>query len=173
MIMRLSTFFSSSCMPSRALERAFLPSLRKGMVTTATVSIPISLAILAITGVAPVPVPPPIPAVIKSIWVPESSTFLFISSWLSRAALRPLVGLVPAPRPRPSWIFEGTGLAVRCIESVLQTMKLQPSMPCSYMYDTALQPPPPTPRTLLVSFDTTHVAGVIIILSSPMVLSPC
>jgi hypothetical protein len=40
-------------------------------VTTAIVRIPISFAISAMTGVAPVPVPPPIPAVINSISAPS------------------------------------------------------------------------------------------------------
>ena len=42
-------------------------------VTIATVSSPISLASLAMTGDAPVPVPPPMPAVMKSMRVPDSS----------------------------------------------------------------------------------------------------
>ena len=76
----LSTFFWSSWMPSMALVRESFPSFLKGSVTTATVRMPLSLAIFAITGEAPVPVPPPIPAVMKSIWMPLSMTTLWISS---------------------------------------------------------------------------------------------
>ena len=111
MMRRLSTFFSSSWMPSTALDWDSLPSFLNGMVTTATVRMPRSFAILAMTGEAPVPVPPPMPAVIKSISVPLSSTLAAISSCDSRAALRPSTGSVPAPRPlEPIWIFVGTSL---------------------------------------------------------------
>ena len=134
MISRLSTFFSSSRMPSIALDCDSLPSFLKGMVTTATVRMPRSLAILAMTGEAPVPVPPPMPAVMKSISVPLSSTLRAISSWASRAALRPSVGSVPAPRPlAPIWIFTGTSLLKSAWESVLQTMKLHPLIFWLYM----------------------------------------
>jgi hypothetical protein len=47
-----------------------LPSKSKGLVTTATVRMPISLAISATTGAAPVPVPPPMPAVMKTMCAP-------------------------------------------------------------------------------------------------------
>ena len=47
------------------------PSKPNGFVTTPTTRIPISRAICATTGAAPVPVPPPIPAVIKTISAPE------------------------------------------------------------------------------------------------------
>jgi hypothetical protein len=55
--------------PSVAFASLFLPSKLKGLVITHTVKIPISLAICAITGAAPVPVPPPIHAVMKTISV--------------------------------------------------------------------------------------------------------
>ena len=48
-----------------------LPSKAKGLVTTPTTKMPISLAICATTGAAPVPVPPPIPAVTNNISVLE------------------------------------------------------------------------------------------------------
>ena len=115
-----------------ALESTSLPSLRKGRVTTPTVSMPLSLDILAITGVAPVPVPPPMPAVMKSMRVFLSRMF-WIWSWLSRAALRPLMGSVPAPRPWPIWSFMGTLLRWSAWASVLQTTKLHPLMPRLYM----------------------------------------
>ena len=47
-----------------------LPSNANGLVTTATVRMPISRAICAMTGAAPVPVPPPMPAVTKSMSAP-------------------------------------------------------------------------------------------------------
>ena len=110
-----------------ALDCDSFPSFLKGMVTTATVRMPLSLAILAMTGEAPVPVPPPMPAVMKSISVPLSSTLAAISSCDSRAAFRPSVGSVPAPSPlAPIWILVGTSILKRAWESVLQTMKLQP-----------------------------------------------
>ena len=50
------------------------PSKRKGLVTTATVKMSISLATSAITGAAPVPVPPPMPAVINTMSAPFSAS---------------------------------------------------------------------------------------------------
>ena len=52
-VIKESTYFSSSRMPCSATDCFFLPSKRKGLVTTATVRIPISRAICAITGMAP------------------------------------------------------------------------------------------------------------------------
>jgi len=51
-----------------------------------------------ITGAEPVPVPPPIPAVTKTISASDSSSRIRSSS--SSAALRPISGLPPVPRPR-------------------------------------------------------------------------
>ena len=48
------------------------PSNLKGLVTTATVRAPSSLARLAMTGAAPVPVPPPRPVVTKTMSAPVS-----------------------------------------------------------------------------------------------------
>ena len=73
------------------------PQARIGLVTTATVRIPISLAISAITGAAPVPVPPPIPAVMKAMCAPRSASAIW--SRASSAAHFPASGLAPAPRP--------------------------------------------------------------------------
>ena len=56
--------------PASACLRRRLPSKRKGLVTTPTVSAPSSLAISATTGAAPVPVPPPMPAVTKTMSAP-------------------------------------------------------------------------------------------------------
>ena len=48
------------------------PSKWNGLVTTPTVRMPCSRAARAITGAAPVPVPPPMPAVMNTMWLPES-----------------------------------------------------------------------------------------------------
>ena len=74
-----------------------MPSKLKGVDTIATVTIFAFLAILAITGRAPVPVPPPRPAVKNNIFVFRSSSFN--SSALSSAASLPTLGSAPAPRP--------------------------------------------------------------------------
>ncbi len=85
----------SASMPMAALLA--LPSKSKGLVTTATVRMPISRAIEATTGAAPVPVPPPMPAVMKSMSAPLTSSSMRLLS--SSAAWRPTSGLAPAPRP--------------------------------------------------------------------------
>ena len=120
-------------MPSMALPRASGPSFSKGRVTTATVRIPRSRDILAMTGAAPVPVPPPMPAVMKSMSMGVPNTTAAIWSCASSAALRPAVELVPAPRPRPICILVGTSQPSSACESVLQTMKLQPWTCCLNM----------------------------------------
>ena len=63
--MRVSTLSTRSAIPCSARSRRFAPSNANGFVTTATVSAPMSFAISAMTGAAPVPVPPPMPAVTK------------------------------------------------------------------------------------------------------------
>ena len=107
MIMIASTSFFSSSIPCIASRIRSCPSKRKGLVTTPTVSAPLSRAILATIGAAPVPVPPPIPPVTKIMSEPLMA--LAISSRVSSAARRPISGLPPAPRPRvrffPTWIF--------------------------------------------------------------------
>ncbi len=60
--------------PSSDALKRFLPSKVKGLVTTATVSAPISRATSATIGAAPVPVPPPIPAVMKTMSAPSSTS---------------------------------------------------------------------------------------------------
>ena len=66
-------------------------------------------------GAPPVPVPPPIPAVINTISDPSMD--LAISSYDSIAALWPISGLAPAPKPRvnstPNWIFFSAEWALR------------------------------------------------------------
>ena len=47
------------------------PSKWNGLVTTPTVRMPMSRAVLAMTGAAPVPVPPPMPAVTNTMLAPE------------------------------------------------------------------------------------------------------
>jgi cell division protein FtsZ len=77
-----STCRPSSSMPCSAMRIRFSPSIPKGLVTTATVKIPSSLASDATTGAAPVPVPPPRPTVINSMSAPS------ITSWIrSRSSM--------------------------------------------------------------------------------------
>ena len=114
---------------------------------------PISLAIFAITGAAPVPVPPPIPAVMKTIFVPCPRT-AFISSMLSIADFSPTSGSAPAPKPSvmatPNCTFVEIGLLSSVCASVLQMIKSTPFIPFSYICFSALLPPPPTPITLMI-----------------------
>ena len=63
--MSVSTFSLSSSVYCSATSLRRIPSKLKGFVTTATVRLPRSLAISAMTGAAPDPVPPPMPAVMK------------------------------------------------------------------------------------------------------------
>ena len=73
MVIRVSTEPRSSSTPRSACAMRRRPSKPNGLVTTATVSAPISEASEAITGTAPVPVPPPRPAVRKTMSAPSSS----------------------------------------------------------------------------------------------------
>ena len=66
----VSTFFRSSAIPCSACFIRRRPSNRNGLVTMPTVSAPVSRAICATTGAAPVPVPPPIPQVTKTMSAP-------------------------------------------------------------------------------------------------------
>ena len=84
-------------MPFSATSMRLLPSNPKGFVTIPIVSIPISFAIFATVGAAPVPVPPPIPVAIKTMSAPFSA--FVISSAFSSAALAPISGFAPAPWP--------------------------------------------------------------------------
>ena len=85
-------------MPNSACCLRLRPSKPNGMVAIPMVKIPISRAMPAITGAAPVPVPPPIPAVMKAIRVPFPKRD-FNSSTFSMAAFFPTSGIAPAPRP--------------------------------------------------------------------------
>ena len=123
-------------------------SKSKGLVTTATVSRPISLAISATTGAAPVPVPPPMPPVMNTMCAPSSAAE--IASRDSCAAARPASGLEPAPRPvLPSWTLTGARQRLSACASVLAEMKCTPFTPSRIMWSTALPPAPPTPTTLI------------------------
>ena len=82
----LPTLSSNARMPSMAIRARCLPSNVNGLVTTATVKIPLSIHTSATIGAAPVPVPPPIPAVINTICA--SPIAAAISSRLSSAACR-------------------------------------------------------------------------------------
>ena len=101
MTIRVSTLPLICSIPARALVIRAFASKRKGFVTTPTVRMPMSLAILATTGAAPVPVPPPIPQVTNTISAPSRAAA--ISSALSSAAFSPTSGLAPAPRPLVSF----------------------------------------------------------------------
>ena len=117
------------------------------------VRIPISLATFATIGPAPVPVPPPIDAVTKAIFVPSLSSSRMRSNVCS-ASLRPSSGLPPTPKPSlPNSKRTGTGQADSCWLSVLHTANVTFAMPSIHMLRTALQPPPPTPITLIIPTD--------------------
>ena len=95
--MIVSTQSRSASSPRSACSCRFLPSNLNGLVTTAIVSAPSSLARLAMTGAAPVPVPPPRPVVTKTMSAPSSAWMIFSVS--SSAAWRPTFGSAPAPSP--------------------------------------------------------------------------
>ena len=152
MIKRVSTAARICSRPSVACWLRRRPSNKKGTVTMPTVKMPRSLHAWAITGAAPVPVPPPMPAVKNTMLVSVPNKFS-TSSRLSIAAFLPTSGREPAPCPpvsvAPSCTLRGTGLMSNAWASVLQTMKSTPLMPFWYMVLTALEPPPPTPITLM------------------------
>ena len=68
------------------MRRRRWPSKWKGLVTTPTVRMPISRAICAMTGAAPVPVPPPMPAVTKHICAPWQMLADFLARFLGGGA---------------------------------------------------------------------------------------
>jgi len=141
-------------MPSSAWRMRCEPSKSNGLVTTPTVSAPISfLAISAMTGAAPVPVPPPSPAVTNTMSAPLSASLM--SSRDSAAAPKPTSGLAPAPRPWVrSWpMFSLMSASHICSAwaSVLAAMNSTPRRPASTIRLTAFVPPPPTPTTLITA----------------------
>ena len=149
--MSASTDLASASMPLLAFFFRCRPSKVNGLVTTPTVSEPMSRATWAMTGAAPVPVPPPIPAVTNTMSAPPSTSASRAAS--SMAAAAPISGLAPAPRPLvrllPIWTLVGARLVSSTWPSVLAAMKSTPWMPASIMVLTALPPPPPTPTTLI------------------------
>ena len=147
-----STCCDNSSKPSAAtLVR--LPSNENGLVTTATVRIPISLATSAIIGAAPVPVPPPIPAVINNISAP--SIISAIRSRSSNAASRPTSGLAPAPKPLViSAPICKTVLALLFLSACISVLAQINSTPLRFlviMCSIALPPQPPTPMTFITA----------------------
>ena len=79
----------------------------EGRVTTPTVRIPISRAMAATTGAAPVPVPPPMPA---DKFLLSSVRRRARSSLFSSAARLPTAGL--APQPLPAQVLRLSGLDI-------------------------------------------------------------
>ena len=159
---RVSENFWISCMPSSAIFFLWEPSKSNGFVTTLTVSIPFSLAALAITGAAPVPVPPPSPAVIKTMLLSFNSDKI---SWIdSSAADFPISGTDPAPNPwvilMPSCIFLFAVEFAKAWPSVLATTNSTPSRFDSIILFTALPPAPPTPITVILGVNSCILSGI-------------
>src|SRR6185312_301656 len=152
MMMSESTCCLSASMPTAATFWR-LPSKANGLVTTATVSMPMERAISATTGAAPVPVPPPIPAVMKSMSAPWISSVMRSRS--SSAASRPTSGLAPAPRPLvtvvPSCSVTLARLRLSACASVFIVMNSTPLTPLLILWSTAFPPQPPTPTTLITA----------------------
>src|SRR5213593_1525323 len=151
MTMTVSTAPMSSWRACSACIMRRLPSKANGLVTTATLKAPNSLASEATTGAAPLPVPPPRPDVMKIMSEPSRASMIFSVS--SSAALRPTSGFAPAPRPlvsfAPSCNFTGACDSFSACRSVLAVMNSTPSSLARIMRLTALHPPPPTPMTLI------------------------
>ncbi len=149
----VSTFSLSFWIPASACTERRRPSKANGRVTTPMVSAPSDFATSAITGAAPVPVPPPLPAVMNTMSAPRRDSR--ISSMCSSAAVRPISGSLPAPRPRvrsrPMSSFSSASLISSAWASVFAAMNSTPFSPASIMRLTALTPPPPTPMTLMTA----------------------
>ena len=81
-----------------------------------------------------------------------------ISSIVSSAAARPISGCEPAPRPcvtaTPIWIRRSALALVSDWASVFATTNSTPCSPASIMLFTALQPAPPTPKTVILGFSS-------------------
>ena len=82
----VSTFLRISAMPISACFIRFWPSNRNGLVTMPTVRAPMSRAICAMIGAAPVPVPPPMPQVTKTRSAPCSACEHFVAVLLDGLA---------------------------------------------------------------------------------------
>src|ERR1041385_6972682 len=147
----VSTPWRISMMPVSACFIRFWPSKRKGLVTMPTVRAPMSRAIWAMIGAAPVPVPPPMPQVTKTRSAPCMAATT--SSRFSSIAWRPISGRAPAPSPRGSFFpictFRSDFDFVSACASVLTEMNSTPTSRASIMRLTALPPPPPTPITFI------------------------
>ena len=148
-----SALSRSSKRPVSAIRILLSPSNENGSVTTATVNTPSSRAIFAIVGAAPVPVPPPMPEVINSISaLPIAAA---ISSRLSSAACLPMAGSAPAPRPlvrfAPSLRMLSDGNLASAWVSVFMHLNVTPGISAEIICCNALQPPPPTPNTLMTA----------------------
>src|SRR5215472_671708 len=153
MVIMVSTLSTSSAIPRSACANRRRPSKANGLVTTATVRAPISLASEAMMGAAPVPVPPPRPAVTNTMSAPSRASMILSAS--SSAPRRPISGLAPAPKPLvslvPNWIFTGARDICSACKSVLAATNSTPSTPAQIIRLTALPPPPPTPITLILA----------------------
>mmetsp|Transcript_33565 Transcript_33565/g.64280 ORF Transcript_33565/g.64280 Transcript_33565/m.64280 type:complete len:328 (-) Transcript_33565:293-1276(-) len=155
MTMSVSTLLLRLLIASVACDTRRRPSKLNGVVTMPTVRIPMDLAMLAITGAAPLPVPPPIPAVTNTMSEPRTTAS--IASLLSSAARCPISGFPPAPRPRvscaPICSCRSGGMVdvASACASVFTIQNSTPSNCASIMRLTALEPPPPVPITLMVA----------------------
>jgi hypothetical protein len=127
------------------------PSKEKGLVTTATVSAPTSWAIWAMIGVAPVPVPPPMPLVMKTMSAPSSKVEDLLVGLERRVAadLRVGSGAEAAGQLRSELQLDRRTARASAWASVLAAMNSTPERPASIIRLTELQPPPPTPMTLI------------------------
>src|SRR5436305_2358499 len=150
----VSTCLRISAIPMSAWRIRLRPSNRNGLVTIPIVRAPMSRAICAMIGEAPVPVAPRMPQVTKTmseLWR-ECST----SSRFSSIACRPISGRAPAPSPRVSFFpictFTSALLLSRACASVFTEMNSTPWSPSSTMRFRALPPPPPTPTTFIRAF---------------------
>ena len=152
-VTRVSTFSFRLTMPASACFMRRGPSKPKGLVTTPTVSAPISLAHSATTCAAPVPVPPPIPAVTNTISAPFRDSRIWSRD--SSAAFSPISGFAPAPRPlvsfSPIWMRFSALESIRHCLSQFTAINSTPLTPASIIRFTALLPPPPTPITLILA----------------------
>ena len=160
----------SSAIPWSACIILLLPSNLKGFVTIPTVKTPISLAILATIGAAPVPVPPPIPVATNTISAPLIASL--ISSALSSAASAPFSGSAPAPLPlvifSPIQIFLPAPERKRACLSVLIAINSTPLTFAEIIRLTALLPPPPTPKTLISTPDSKSLSNSKAIFNPPV-----
>ncbi len=144
-----STWPSSSSAPCSPTLARRAPSKSKGLETTPTVRMPISLAICATTGAAPVPVPPPMPAVMNTMCAPRRASA--ICSRACSAQVLPTSGLAPAPSPElPSCRTRDAAERLSACASVFMQMNSTPCTPRLIMCCTALPPAPPTPTTLMM-----------------------